>query len=81
MWHASVAAVRSSGPVPWALLPPRARVRLREVAAALLRGVGTGPEIWQPKPSGVAHLRRSLSDAEIAGLDPAWVAIPPVDMG
>jgi len=42
--------------------------------------VGTG-RIFEDCKAVAMHARRRLSDAEIAGLDPAWLAIEPVDMG
>jgi hypothetical protein len=45
----------------------------------LLAGVGMEPTYM--KIGDIAfHVRRSLSADEIAGLDPDWLAIPPVDM-
>ncbi len=51
-----------------------------KVARKLLEGVGTGEWIWE-KPRFIWHLRRSLSESEIAGLPAEWLAIEPVDMG
>lgn len=51
-----------------------------KVARNLLSGVGSGEWIWE-RPREVWHLRRSLSDSEIAQLPKAWLAIEPVDMG
>lgn len=82
MWHASVSVLGPTGvPVPRERLTPRTRARLREVAAGLLRGVGAGPDRWDARSNGVLHLRRALSAAELASLDPAWLAIPAVDIG
>jgi hypothetical protein len=49
-------------------------------ALRLLAGVG-GP-VEEPGLYPFAyHLRRMLTDDEIAGLDPTWCAIPPTDPG
>jgi hypothetical protein len=50
----------------------------RGMAVALLRGVGQGEDYWKDGPHAL-HLRRRLGDAEIAGLDPAWLALPAID--
>jgi hypothetical protein len=44
------------------------------------KGVGAAPERpdWYPFSF---QLRRSLTDEEITGLDPTWLAIPAVDEG
>jgi hypothetical protein len=52
----------------------KARGRLRE----LLSGVGTGEDHWQAGDAAY-HLRRRLTDAELAWLDPAWLALPAID--
>lgn len=54
--------------------------RASRLAEHLLRGVGTGESI-RNAGQYVMHVRRSLSDAEIAAIDQAWLAIPAVDMG
>jgi hypothetical protein len=52
----------------------KARGRLRE----LLSGMGTGLDYWEA--GGAAyHLRRRLTDAELARIDPAWLALPAID--
>lgn len=48
------------------------------LARHLLEGVGTG-EVFQKQDTLAFHIRRSLSPEEIAGLDPAWLAIPAID--
>ena len=53
-----------------------ARRRLIEV----MDGVGQGKTIFATTKREIAlHARRSLSDAEIASLDPVWCAIPAQD--
>ena len=81
MWHASVSFRRHN----WVLVPTaewtlRTMRRAEEIAERALRGVGAGASRWDTKKVAL-HFRRSLSDEEIAGLDPAWCAIPAVDMG
>ena len=44
----------------------------------LLEGVGVG-ETFEKVGDQAVHVRRSLSDEEIAGLDPAWLARPAID--
>lgn len=80
MWHASVAVMGASGPIGPDELPRGVRRIGAALARSLIEGVGAGPVIEHRKEIA-QHARRSLSDAEIAGLDPAWVAIPAVDMG
>lgn len=80
MWHASVAVMDEGQPVPpLATTDAEARAAATQ-CAAMLAGVGMEPSRFEPKDIAF-HLRRSLSDAEIARLDPAWLAIPAVDMG
>jgi hypothetical protein len=75
VWHASVAVLgKHSG--QWASSDVR---RVHHVAHQLLEGVGVGK--WHEETNERAyHLRRRLSDDELARLDPAWLAIPAVDM-
>jgi len=46
----------------------------------LLAGRGEGPDIWT-EGALVLHLRRRVSDLELAALPAWWVAIPPIDLG
>jgi len=76
--RASIAVLNSSG------RPRFARHVLNKglvygLGVKLLDGVGAG-ETFMKYGEVAFHVRRSLSDQEIAGLDPAWLAIPPVDM-
>jgi hypothetical protein len=80
VWHGSVALIRGGRPVPTARASERARRIGGELARYLLEDVGTGETIEEAKEVAF-HARRSLSDPEIAQLDPAWLAIEPVDMG
>ena len=52
---------------------------MRDVVGRLLGGVGTG-ETKRMRSEAVLHARRKLSDLELAQLDPAWCAIPAVDI-
>ena len=80
MWHASIAVLTADGPVLAAELPEASVHKARMLARSLVAGVGTGSLIEQTGDIAL-HCRRSLSDREIAGLDPEWLAIEPVDMG
>lgn len=51
----------------------------RSVALNLLGGVGTGEDFVEAGEL-VYHVRRRLSDPELARLDPHWLAIPAIDM-
>lgn len=50
----------------------------RGLAISLLRGVGHGQDFWKRGESAM-HLRRQLSDEEVAGLPPEWMALPAID--
>lgn len=80
MWHASIVVLRRGRPVPYTHLSLGQRRLARSVARSLLSGVGVEPSREDVRTNGF-HLRRALSESEIAALDPAWVAIPAVDMG
>lgn len=81
MWHVSAAVLNEKGqPITFALVQPKVRAAVRELLHELLAGVGEEPSRLE-SPRATMHLRRSLTPAEIAGLDPAWLAIPAVDMG
>ena len=81
MWHASAALLNPAGKASPVLLWSSAqRATARQVLTLLLEGVGVGP-LRDEGPRTTMHLRRVLSAEEIAGLDPAWLAIPPIDLG
>lgn len=80
VWHASQAAQTDYGPIPIAELDRKERRILRALGEKLLEGVGAGDWIHHEKQVAV-HVRRRLSEAELRGLDPAWLAIPAIDMG
>jgi hypothetical protein len=44
----------------------------------VLDGVGQGPPVFATTKSAL-HMRRSLAQAEMESLDPAWLAIPARD--
>lgn len=67
------------GPVGPDELPRGVRRIGAALARSLIEGVGAGP-LYEHRRSIAQHARRSLSASEIAGLDPAWLAIEPVDM-
>lgn len=78
MWHASIAVLAVSGPIPTAAWTRQDRRRAARLAEDLLTDVGI--ESNRAEFGDFAyHLRRSLSSAEIAALDPEWLAIPAVD--
>ena len=77
MWHASIALVKSQivSTDRWGDGTKRVA---RRIAMDVLDGVGTGEsiEVWTPT---CVHLRRGLSESEIAMLSAEWLAIPAVD--
>jgi hypothetical protein len=77
VWHVSLAMVDSAGVVRLRQVTNKAR--LYEIGRGLLCGVGDG-ETFEQQSDTTIHIRRSLSAAEIAGLDPAWLAIPAIDI-
>lgn len=81
MWHASIALYGPDGrPVPTADVDRKRRRVGVALALRLIDGVGGGPTREEAKEVAF-HARRSLTDAEMARLDPVWLAIEPVDMG
>jgi hypothetical protein len=79
VWHASVAMLGESGPVGPDQLPRSLRRIGASLARELIAGVGMGP-VYEHLKQVAQHARRALTDGEIAGLDPTWLAIEPVDM-
>lgn len=80
MWHASIGVrIGRSHALPVEAWPLAVELRVWKYAQLLLRDVGAGPE-YRKRGTIVVHLRRSLSATEIAALDPAWLAIPAIDM-
>lgn len=80
VWHASLALLdpRRGIPVPVSQWTVKDLSRARSKLGALLSGVGSGPDHWKGGRAAY-HLRRRLSDAEIARLSPAWLALPAID--
>lgn len=82
VWHASIAYRPDPRKAPQLVESWTAKRRAKAATALreLLGGVGTGPDHWSD--TGLAlHLRRRLSDAELARIDPAWLALPAIDPG
>jgi len=77
VWHASIAAHGSSGPIPWSRCNLKTRDLLRRTVIGLLAGVGTG-ETRRDRSDVVLHARRRLNNGELALLSPSWCAIPAV---
>jgi hypothetical protein len=81
VWHASICLrARSGEPTRTEEVPRPSRRLAFALGRELLEGWGTGPTIEHVK--GIAfHVRRRLSPAELEVLDPAWLAIAPIDLG
>jgi hypothetical protein len=81
VWHASTALIGRDGtPIDLTRVSIEQMRAMKRIALGMLDGVGGAPLVWTETRSTL-HLRRPLTDAEIAGLDPAWVALPAIDMG
>ena len=81
MWHASTALIGRDGmPIDLTRVSIEQMRAMKRIALGMLDGVGGAPLVWT-ETRATLHLRRPLTDAEIAGLDPAWVALPAIDMG
>lgn len=80
VWHASISLqdLRRRRPVPVADWDARAWEKARTKLRTLLAGVGTGEDVRE-RGDVALHLKRRLSDGELARLDPAWLANPAVD--
>jgi hypothetical protein len=78
VWHASIALLDKKGR-PIQVKHVVNKKAGRSIGEGLLFGVGTG-ETYYKEGEIAIHVRRSLSEEEIAGLDPVWLAIPAVDM-
>lgn len=78
MWHVSLSLHSPSGPLAIKQWPTKVRAKVEREAKQILRGVGTGPRRWQYGDAPhVLHVRRRLSDDEIATLPPGP---EPIDM-
>jgi hypothetical protein len=80
VWHVSLSMPTPRGPYSTDRWTKQQRNEARRVAMRLLDGVGQDPEQHDQYPFSW-QLRRSLTDAEMARLDPAWCALPAVDEG
>ncbi len=76
MWHVSIAEHDGHGVMRTAAI--RNKTALFTLGRKLLQGVGNG-ETFEKTGDLAIHVRRSLSDEEIAGLNPEWLAIPAID--
>ena len=81
MWHASVAIIGFIPPrvLPIHYQPARVLKPAKLVALDLIADVGEGETLRQRGPIAL-HARRKLSPAELATLDPAWCALPAIDI-
>jgi hypothetical protein len=71
VWHASASYHVSMRPVPPDHWSSSVRRQIERELKRLLAGVGAGPRRWEKgseRGRHVLHVRRSLSDAEIAEL-------------
>jgi hypothetical protein len=84
VWHVSVSVIdRQRGTIlPGAMSMPLRR-RAQAECRQQLAGVGSSSAGHEkPEEYPLAHhLRRRLSDEEVALLSPDWLAIPPTDIG
>jgi len=79
VWHVSIAVIdRHLGVVPTDRVSRPDRKRAIACAERLLQGVGQAPDSPLVLPISF-QLRRPLAPAEVALLDPAWLAIPARD--
>lgn len=79
VWHASLSARTDSEILPWDRYRLKARAFARQHLFDLLWGVGEG-DTRRDRSEHVLHARRKLNADELAMLDPAWLAIEPVDI-
>lgn len=80
MWHVSLSLPQATGPLLTDKWTRQQRNEAARQARRLLTGVGGPVEETGLYPFAY-HLRRMLTDAEIAGLDAAWCALPAIDAG
>ena len=80
MWHASIAYwnLNRSRLVPIERWDNRIKSIASGMAADLLQGVGVEPSRKETRLASY-HLRRSLSELEIAGLDRSFATSPAID--
>lgn len=77
VFHASVAQIGKAGPIPCRMVMKKNMAQA--IGIKLLDGVGVG-ETFIKAGEVAFHIRRRLSDEEVAGLDTDWLAIPAVNM-
>jgi hypothetical protein len=80
VWHASIAFVLEGTMIPADRLPRKERRLGFELGRKLLQGVGVEPSKEETK-SLAFHVRRALAPIEMRRIDPAWLALEPIDSG
>jgi len=78
VWHASVSLPQATRPLVTDKWTRQQRNEADRQARRLLAGVGGKIEETGLYPFAY-HLRRGLTDEEIAGLDQAWCSLPAID--
>lgn len=78
MWHVSLSWPQAGGPLVTDRWTRQQRNEAERQAHRLLAGVGGSVAEIGLYPFSY-QLRRGLTDDEIAGLDPAWCALPAID--
>ena len=64
---------------PRRYVPPKQRLKMRGLLAALLIGVGENP-VRQDVSDTAIHWRRALTEAELSSMALEWLELPAVDM-
>jgi hypothetical protein len=72
--------MRREQPIPTSDWDSKRLGKARNRLVELLAGVGTGSDHWDSLRMSF-QLRRRLSEAEIAQISPAWLAVPAIDEG
>ena len=80
MWHVSLSLPQAHGPLVTDKWTRQQRNEAHRQARRLLAGVGGLVEETGLYPFAY-HVRRMLTDNEIAGLDQGWCALPGIDAG
>ena len=80
MWHVSLSLPQAKGPLVTDKWTRQERNEAVRQARRLIAGVGGSIEETGLYPFAY-HVRRMLTDDEIAGLDQAWCALPAIDAG
>jgi hypothetical protein len=82
VWHASIARIDlgSDRAIPVRRWGAKHHAKAYGRAATLLAGVGEGRDFREDGDYCI-HLRRKLTPAEMARIDPAWLAAPAIDEG